>query len=547
MLAGLRERWKRLKRYRPLRVAGVGFNRALQPRGKRHVGVLLAGLLTVIVWQASFATLHAKLDESFRIRASSGVHQDSTFVYFLYYLDLFPVVSLVNARCNDDKLAGCLDATWSPADYSEAAAKEALRTQGGKLVQDTGWTWNAGDRGKIYLYLFDAWMKGRPADPSPRPAGRLAFIIALCALWGSCWYIRRPVLGALLVLFLGSNPFQLFETHVNANVFSWPITAAILLLAGHLPLLRRWRPDPDLAFVWPIATALFVGSVRTIRSEPATMVLACGVTYLLITGFSWKRRLAMVAVLGVALFGTGQLWQRHFIRQHDHARAVLTQVGGHPFPGPLRLHHQIWHPIWCGLGDFGQKYGYQWNDHKAAAYAKPLMEAKGVFVPSGYFQESTDDREFYDKEHLYKKLPYDQPYYDDIIRAKVISDVKKDPGWYLGVLWNRAKRIMNMTTPVRVSWSTGHKDMPWMSALTVPLLALLALLRSRFLAGLVLFTFPGVTTAFVIFSDLGTTYYGVFHIIAFAVIVTAFVHHAWYWGKREVAKRRTARPEEAPT
>lgn len=545
MFGRVRDLWRRARRQRGWRELSVGFHRALRPRGKRSIVVLLAGLFAIVVWQASFASPRAKVDSTYKVTASSGVHQDSSFVYFLYYLDLFPVISTANLGCNSLTQPGCYDLSNTPADYSESAAKEVLLRRGSTLQQDFGWTWNAGDRGKIYLYLFDAWLKGKPMDPTPRAASRLAFIVALGALWGSLWYLRRPVLGATLVVLLGSNPFQLYETHVHANVFSWNITIAILLLAIHLPLLRRWRPHPTLAFLWPVASALLLSCVRTIRSEPATIVLAVAITYLFVSGFTWRRRLAMVAVLGVTLWSAGQLWQLHFLRQHNHAAKVIAQHGGHPFPVPLRMHHQVWHPIWCGLGDFGKKYGYEWQDHAAAAYAKPFMEAKGVYVPSGYLTGTFEPKDYYDPEtRIYKKLPYDQPYYEETIRAKVLGDIKKDPGWYLGVLWKRAKRIMTATTPIRVSWSSDWKNVPWSSTLVLPIIGALALLRSRFLFGLALFTVPTVTTAFVIFSDLGTTYYGVFHIIACAIVVSSVVQHAWYWGRREIERRRRTTPAE---
>ncbi|HVJ90381.1 MAG TPA: hypothetical protein VM580_11315, partial [Labilithrix sp.] len=62
----------------------------------------------------------------------------------------------------------------------------------------------------------------------------------------------------------------------------------------------------------------------------------------------------------------------------------------------------------------------------------------------------------------------------------------------------------------------------------------LALFRSRFLLGLVLFTLPGISTALIVYSDRGITYYGIFHIVAFAVVASILVSHALFWGGREL-------------
>ena len=206
MLSGLRALFRRAARLRPYRAARVAFTRPLGPRGKRRVSVLIVGIMVLVLWQSAFGAPRAKLDNSYRITASSGVHYDRNFAHFLYYLNLFPVLSTSNSRCASDTQPGCWDTAGTPAEYSYDAAKRVLETRGSTLQQDLGWTWDAGDRGKIYLYLFDAWLKGAPWNPSPIPAARLGFIVALSALFAATWWIRRPLVGFALVLFLGFEP-----------------------------------------------------------------------------------------------------------------------------------------------------------------------------------------------------------------------------------------------------------------------------------------------------------------------------------------------------
>ena len=120
----------------------------------------------------------------------------------------------------------------------------------------------------------------------------------------------------------------------------------------------------------------------------------------------------------------------------------------------------------------------------------------------------------------------------------MLADIKKDPAWYAGVLVKRVHRVFTMTTPVRLSWPTGWLDLPWHAALLLPLAAVLALFRSRFLLGLSLFTFPTTTTALLVYSDLGTTYYGVYHQVAFAVLASVVLGHAVFWADRALRRRR---------
>lgn len=523
--------------YRKVRLL---LTRPLGARGKRYLSVLFAGLLAIVLWQGAFASPRSKVDDSYKITAASGVHHDKLFTYFFYYLNLFPVVDGSTLNCARDARA---DIPGAPAEFSYDGAQRALSTRGRSLQQDACWTWYSGDRGKIFLYLFDAWIKGAPWNPSPTPASRVGFIIALGVLYAAAWWIRRPLVGAALVTFLGSNPFQLFEINGRPNVFSWNITTAILLLGLHLPLMQRWyRPDKRWVFLWPIGVGVLMASLRTIRSEPMPMLLGAAATYALIVGFTWRRRAALVATLAVSFWFAGALWGRYFVDMQRRSAEVVAAHGGHPYPADVRLYHHVWHPIWCGLGDFGQKYGYEWDDTRAAAYAKPILVSKGVYVPTPSFTPSTDPREYLDPEtKLYKTLPYDVPFYNDVIRDKVLSDIKRDPLWYAGVLMKRVHRIFTMTTPVRVTMPSGWFTIPWHGVVFFPLVALFALLRSRLLVGISLFTLPSVTTALVIYSDRGITYYGIFHIVTFALVIGALLCHAHFWAGRALERYEAKR------
>jgi hypothetical protein len=80
------------------------------------------------------------------------------------------------------------------------------------------------------------------------------FVTALTALFVAFWWIRQPVLGIISVLLLGSNAFQLFETYSRINVFGWPISISILILALHLPLLTNRERSKYYLYTIPFLT-----------------------------------------------------------------------------------------------------------------------------------------------------------------------------------------------------------------------------------------------------------------------------------------------------
>src|SRR5262249_3525096 len=140
LLERLRALLRRLDRYRPYRLARVLATRPLGPQGKRFLGVLLAGIVSITVWQEGFGGGGGTLDPLFKTTAASGVHYDRNFTYFLYYLNLFPVASTLNSACINDTQTGCWDTAGTPADYTYEAAKNVLMRNGKTLQQDLGWT-----------------------------------------------------------------------------------------------------------------------------------------------------------------------------------------------------------------------------------------------------------------------------------------------------------------------------------------------------------------------------------------------------------------------
>ena len=106
-----------------------------------------------MLWQSTFFR-HRYPDISLRssdyvLKASGGLlGWQQEFVYFLYYLNLFPVA-----------------VTEEPQEFSREGAQRLLETQGPTLVMERYWTIRYGDRLKTYLFLPQAYLTGSAADP----------------------------------------------------------------------------------------------------------------------------------------------------------------------------------------------------------------------------------------------------------------------------------------------------------------------------------------------------------------------------------------------
>jgi hypothetical protein len=452
-------------------------------------------------WQASLWRSAADLDHRYEVGASVGVCWDiRNFFVFAYHFHEFPVGS------------------WMVYGREERSQIEALvRDHGQTLVQDfsAGCNTRFGDSGKVLLFWPTAWWTGSPAAPNFSVANGSLFIAALGFFLVAFWRAGYPVLAILVVLFLGSNPFQLHEAYARDNVFSWPISITILVAALQAGVIMRGADRRALLIA--AVTGSLVGCAREVRTEAALVGVAVPVVYLALSG-PWRRKAALVAVFLSSLIATGQIWRIAFERAFRSAQTFVARAGGHPFPGRWALHHPIWHAIYTGLGDFsrGTKGYLGWDDRAGFRYAAPLLrERYGLdftYRDGDYYFVET-----FDPEGRYHVSPLDLPEYGAILREKVVRDIWNDPLWYLSGLGERSLKILRDTTPLSLAVGRWHAALPLNGWIALPTVLVLLVLRRHVLLSVVAFTLPLSLIALLVFSDFGTTHYSVFHLVSVAV------------------------------
>ncbi len=455
-------------------------------------------------WQFSFNSVEMGPRGPFSMRASKGLCQDAPhFFYFFHHYGLFPVGAL------EVPLLG----------PSKQAATDFVAHHGDRLVMDFGWPTNTprfGDYAKLLLFYPDLLLRGDPGHPSTIPCSELLFIVALLALFWSFWLEGYGLLGTLIVVLVGSDPFQLFETYGRSNIFSIPISVTLLALAAHLRFLT-YRKGVD-AWAWAIAivSAVALATAREVRAEAAVVAASVLATYLLAKAPLLKRLMLAVAfVLAFAI--TGHAWSTYWAGQFAHAEQFVARAGGQVFRAPLGTHHVLWHAIYCGLGDYGSDRGYRWDDRVAYRWATTLDPATNPnplsyhYVRGYYFEETYDG--------VHHIAPTNLPAYNRLVRARVLTEIRRDPLWYGRILLHRALAIMRDATPASLTLGSNTVGIFGAGWLTIPVLAF-ALWRRRFFhAMLIPFVLPLSGVALFVYSGRGMTYYGIAHLVALAVAI----------------------------
>jgi hypothetical protein len=482
-----------------------GFSRYRWP-----LAAIVSALL--ICWQSMFFAVRNQLHKNYAITASVGMALEiHFFYYFFHHFGLFPVGA---------RQAPLLDA-------SARAAADFVSQHGQELKMDFGLQFNTprfGEYGKLFLFYPDVLFGGNPAQPSIVPFNTLLFIVSLLAVLWAFWNEGYALLGIILVVLMGSNPFQLYATYRSENVFGIPIAVSLIALAAHLRFLTGRKGIDQTAWIIAISGGMFFACVREVRSEATLIGLAVVLTYLTIRSAPFKKRVTLLLTFAIVYAITGWFWKLYWNHKFVQARQFVAAHGGQTYDGPRDRHHNLWHAVFCGLGDYGQDRNFVWDDRAAFKWAAnnlPKDALDRFHYVSGYYLEETCDG-------INHVAPTDLPVYNRALRGHVLREIRDHPRWYLHILFRRFVANLNHATPVSLAFREHHLGMPGFGWIMIPALAGACYLRKYFLVKIILFTLPLNLTALLIYSGRGTTYYGIAHLVATsACIHLLFQYKTW--------------------
>jgi hypothetical protein len=470
--------------------------------------VPLALSALIAVWQFSFNSASPDSRRAYAMTASMGLCQDAPyFFYFFHHYGVFPVGALEVPRLGPSK----------------QAAADFVARHGDRLTMDFGWPTNTprfGDYAKLFLFYPDLWLRGDPGHASAIPFNELLFIVALLAVFWAFWLEGYGLLGTLIVVLVGSDPFQILETYGRGNIFSIPISVALLALAAHLRFLTGRKGVDARAWVIAIVSGMALATFREIRAEAGLMAASVLATYLLARAPLARRLLLATAFVLVSAL-TAHAWTAYWAARHVQAEQFVARAGGRVFRARPGTHHAFWHAITCGLGDYGADRGYTWDDRAVFRWATtrdPAINPDPLpyHYARGYYLEET-----YDGVHHI--APTDLPEYNRLVRTRVLTEIRRHPFWYARILFQRAVAILRDATPAALSLGTHTVGVPGAGWLSIPVLAFAFWRRRFFHAMLILFVLPLSAVAMIVTSAKGMTFYGISHLIALAVSIDLVV------------------------
>lgn len=481
------------------------------PRGRRGLVYGALFILILTVWQSGFLADPGSIsdrEDVFRLDASVGIYGMDRFVYFYYHLGLFPVM---------------LDSTEDLED-SPQAAQRYLETRSDSILMEVPEfpCIQYGELGRILLYMPAAFLRGTAQDPKVWPFHAFLFQISLVVIFLASCHANRRVLGLLLILFLGSNPYQLYEVYCRNNLHSLSITTFALMYGIWTACIygstARWYLVAASVF-----SGFYLGTLTHIRTEPVTVLGSIVLVMIANTNLRTRFKGALIGALLSSFFLAMFAWQSYFDFKYEQAQAVVIKVGGHRFPGPRLNHHMLWHNLWMGFSDHDRKYGHKWDDRAGADRVRDeLRSSYGIDFP-----ESDQKHYFWpdltwDEAGKYPKLPYAMPEYARCIRQVVLWQIQQDPLWFCEIIFHRIIQTFTMTTPLRITTSFGEVELPLSRGAGLLLFPVCVWLFWRREFGdllTVVFFLPLSATAILVTSSKGALYISCYHIAAAAVAI----------------------------
>ncbi|WP_010521908.1 hypothetical protein [Aquimarina agarivorans] len=428
-------------------------------------------------------------EQSRRDASAFSIYFAKKFIYFYYHTGYFPLGTI-----NTDLV------------YTDKGAAQEIEKRGSDLIMEFYHWSRLGENTRIFAFLPNAWLDGGVEKPSIRLFNTIVFIFSLlCLCWGF-GEIKKLLFGLLLIFCINTTPFYLFEVFTRENIFGILPATFYIILGLNLPILFNKKTSLYYKLMVPILSAFFIGFFSEIRNEIAVVLLSLLLIYILTNNLGYKFKVLALVLVLFSFKSTKEYLRFYFKSKFAETTALVASKGGHVYHGSVIKGHMVWHPVFCGLGDFDTKYGYEWNDMVAFNYAMPILNNKyglNLKYNGGYHLD-----QFYDDEKLYYVKFDEIPEYEPIVKAKVLADIINDPLWYADIIWKRIMRLLTRTLPYS-----------YLGFLGIPLLFYLVEQKKWQWIKLLIISLPLSATSIVIYSDRGTTYNSVFGYFILLIII----------------------------
>lgn len=455
---------------------------------------LLIGVFTILVFNSFLYVLtdYVNLKKIQSREKTTGFSHDKAqhFFYFYYYTGKFPLATL-NTNLK----------------YSKKDAQNEIENNGKDLIMEYGHWSRLGENMRIIAYYPNAIIRGSPENPSVKLFNSLVFVLGLILIFIAFVKIGKPLLAIIFVTIVNITPFFIYEIYQNQNILALLGSGFLIVLALNLKLIFGRKVSLYKSIITSFLSGVIIGFISEIRGEIIIIIVSVVLIYVLTKSIKWYWKFIPLILVVIMMAFTKVEIKNYFDANFEETYKLVKKYNGHTYNGKRIDAHRFWHPIYCGLGDFDNKYAYEWSDRSAFEYSIPILKEK-YNLDFKYNRDDLHLNEYYDKDSLYYKKFDDFSEYEQVMKDKVLSDIKSDPFWYANILFKRFIRILTITLP--------FSFIGWISLL---LAFILIKTKQWSYFKLIFISLPLSFTPFVIYSGDGSTYNSFFPFLSISLII----------------------------
>ncbi len=477
---------------------------------------LLFLILFVTIWQSFFYFGKVQVTSEYRRADATGFNHwwGQNFVYFYYYLDLFPLTT------TDTNLV-----------YSKTGAWNVIKKHPLSLRMEWNHWARFGESARIWLYMPYAFLTSSAQSPQIIFTNYIIFLVVLITILIISWINRKIVLGIITTIILGNSPFLLYEIYNNNNIFGLMAVYFVFLLLIHLPII--WATNTKWIYIIPFISGIIIGVMHNIRAESSIMFLSCFIVYL----FSKNKIFQKISLIFISLltfYATNKSIQLYFKNKYLQTYQIVKKYNGVPFEGDRTAVHPLWHPLLCGLGDYDNKYDFKLHDTDVYNRILPILrkiQHKELRYPGNSIY-SMD--EYYDSLGFYYKKPETINGYDSIAKQIFLSSIKKDPLWYGNILIKRLRDFLFHLSPIGIGIYSKLITIPVSGWFNILFILLLSYFNAYRFLSIILFTMPLGFSVILVYSKYNNSYQSIYHLFSICFIIYIII--GWIYNNREALK-----------
>ena len=464
----------------------------------------LSAFLFIVFINIANHSLQSDRNNIYQSNAETGLFpKKNDFFYFDYYLDLYPLKSLVKPTIKDLSKKKALE---------KLSNIESLVMEEGHIVRFGGFFIN-------YLFYFDAFIFKNFLDSSVKTFNIIFFNFALFLTLLSFFIKKKYLLGTFFCYLISSNPFQIYEVYQNENVFGIFISILLLLSSFYIFLTNLDKSKKYFYYVilYSILCVCIISFFIFVRSNFIIFIFPFFLSFFFLKLNIVKKSL-IISISIIFFILLNVIFKNIVDDKLNKTKNILIANNGKYLDVQLQFHERFF-PIYVGLNEFKTKLNFGfWHDDEGNA----VLERKNFIVTEIMSKKSKNGYNLHPVNEI--------DGYDGYFKDEIIKLAKEDNYLIPKLIYNRLNYSLNNLSPIQFNLVlfkiTFDNNLLIKFFLILYFLTVISLLKNKswqYIYLIILFS-SGALYCLIFPPSLGLSYYIIAHYFLFSLLISQIIN-----------------------